>query len=895
YRFQARYSGDANNAPQGPTACTDPLEDVLVQAAPGLTTVASPTVPLGGPVSDTATLTGGITPTGTITFDLFGPDNPTCTGAPIFTSTVPVNGNGDYQSGPFTPTLPGVYRFQARYSGDANNTPQGPTACTDPLEDVLVQAVPGLTTVASPPVDLGGAVFDTATLTGGQSPTGTITFDLFGPDNPTCTGAPIFTSTVPVNGNGDYQSGDFTPALPGVYRFQARYSGDANNVPQGPTACTDPLEDVVVRAAPALTTVASPPVLLGGTVSDTATLTGGITPTGTITFELFGPDNPTCTGAPVFTSTVPVAGNGDYQSGDFLPVVPGVYRFQATYSGDANNAPQGPTACTDPLEDVLVTAAPGLTTIASSTVPLGGAVFDTATLAGGNSPTGTITFDLFGPTNPTCTGAPIFTSTVTVTDNGSYQSDSFTPVLPGRYRWVARYSGDANNTPQGPTACTDRLEDVLVMAAPGLTTVASPSVPLGGAVFDTATLTGGILPSGTITFDLFGPDNPTCTGAPVFTSTVPVAGNGVYQSGPFTPTLPGVYRFQARYSGDVNNTPQGPTPCTDPLEDVVVQAAPGLTTVASPSVPLGGSVFDTATLTGGNSPTGTITFDLFGPDNPTCTGAPVFTSTVAVTGNGDYQSGPFTPVLPGVYRFQARYSGDANNLPQGPTACADPLEDVLVTAMPALTTTASPSVPEGGVISDTATLTGGITPTGTILFELFGPDNPTCAGAPVFTSTVPVAGNGVYPSGDFTTQVNGPAGPGTYRWVATYSGDANNLPQGPTACADPLEDVLVTAMPALTTTASPSVPEGGVISDTATLTGGIAPTGTILFELFGPDNPTCAGVPIFTSTVTVAGNGVYPSGNFTTQVNGPAGPGTYRWVATYSGDANNAPAGPTAC
>ena len=49
--------------------------------------MASPSVQVGGQISDTATLAGGANPTGDITFTLFGPDNATCTGDPIFTST----------------------------------------------------------------------------------------------------------------------------------------------------------------------------------------------------------------------------------------------------------------------------------------------------------------------------------------------------------------------------------------------------------------------------------------------------------------------------------------------------------------------------------------------------------------------------------------------------------------------------------------------------------------------------------------------------------------------------------------------------------------------------------------------------------------------------------------
>src|SRR6266404_4090892 len=75
---------------------------------------------------------------------------------------------------------------------------------------------------------------------------------------------------------------------------------------------------------------------------------------------------------------------------------------------------------------------------------------------------------------------------------------------------------------------------------------------------------------------------------------------------------------------------------------LTVLAAPTIATMASASVTVGGAITDTATLAGGSSPTGTITFTLFGPNDATCASAPVFTSTVTVNGNGDYLSNPFT-------------------------------------------------------------------------------------------------------------------------------------------------------------------------------------------------------------------------------------------------------------
>ena len=75
----------------------------------------------------------------------------------------------------------------------------------------------------------------------------------------------------------------------------ASYSGDANNQPAGPTACGDPNETVVITPAhPAIQTVASGATVLGNPISDSATLSGGSHPTGTITFRVYGPDDSTC-------------------------------------------------------------------------------------------------------------------------------------------------------------------------------------------------------------------------------------------------------------------------------------------------------------------------------------------------------------------------------------------------------------------------------------------------------------------------------------------------------------------------------------------------------------------------------------------------------------------------
>jgi hypothetical protein len=192
---------------------------------------------------------------GTITFDVYGPSDATCTGTPAFSSSIAVLGNETYASAVFTAAVAGTYRFTASYGGDANNSPVS-GACGAAEESVTVSAAtPTLATTASPAVTVGGTISDTASLGGGSAPTGTITFGVFGPDNPTCSGAPLFTSTAPVNEDGTYSSQPFSTTAAGTYEFEALYGGDANNV-QVLSACGAANESVTVSAA-----VAGPPAL----------------------------------------------------------------------------------------------------------------------------------------------------------------------------------------------------------------------------------------------------------------------------------------------------------------------------------------------------------------------------------------------------------------------------------------------------------------------------------------------------------------------------------------------------------------------------------------------------------------------------------------------------------
>jgi len=105
---------------------------VLRAGPPSITGVASPDVPLGGQLTDQATVTGLVNPVAgaTVTFRLYPPSASTCTGTPVFTNTKPVTLSGTTAtatSDAFTPTVAGVYHWVATYDGDANNLPMSGT------------------------------------------------------------------------------------------------------------------------------------------------------------------------------------------------------------------------------------------------------------------------------------------------------------------------------------------------------------------------------------------------------------------------------------------------------------------------------------------------------------------------------------------------------------------------------------------------------------------------------------------------------------------------------------------------------------------------------------------------------------------------------------------------
>ncbi len=187
------------------------------------------------------------------------------------------------------------------------------------------------------------------------------------------------------------------------------------------------------------TTLSDTSVTVGTTVHDSATLTGATGDAGgTVTYTVYTDDqcsqNPQDAG--IRTVTNGVVPNSDPITFDSA----GTFYWQAVYSGDANN--DGATStCTE--EKLVVNKKQSAISTAQNFIPN-----DDATITGTTSNAGgTVTFNLYSPSDATCSGTPAYTETVNVSGNGTYSTTNttFKVSTEGTWRWQVTYSGDANN------------------------------------------------------------------------------------------------------------------------------------------------------------------------------------------------------------------------------------------------------------------------------------------------------------------------------------------------------------------------------------------------------------------------------------------------------------------
>ncbi|WP_186831738.1 Ig-like domain repeat protein [Streptomyces sp. ISID311] len=887
------------------------LDSQTVAPAASSTTVLSSHDPsvTGERVTFTATVaaveTGAGTPTGAVTFD-FG-DGSATVRAPVADGTATA-------VHAYTSTSGSPYAVTADYHGDASFT--GSTG-TD-IQTVNPAATSTSVFSSPDPSTVGQPVTITATLAavdpGTGAPPGTVTFD-FGDGTPTVT-APAVAGLATV-------THAYTTTTNSPFTIAAAYSGDPDFSPSAGTASQAVLPSAVTVAV----TTGPDPSVAGEPVTVTATATpvppGAGVPSGTVTVDFGDGTDPT---------VAPLAGGAVHLTHTYASVLGSPYTVTATYSGSDDFSSAVATANQAVLQDATTT------TVAAAPGPsvAGQPVTFTATVkpvAGGGSPTGTVTFGFGDGTPPVA--MPVVGGVATV-------QHAFSGTSGSPYAVTADYGGDTDFTASGGTATqtVDQAQSVTAVTTSPDPSVAGQPVTVTAAV--SAAPPGDGTPTGTVTFD-FGDGTATVT--------TPVVAGLATATHVWAGTSGSPYTLTADFSGDADFGPS-----TGTGTQLVAPAATATAVVSSPDPSVAGQqVTVTATVStiapGDGLPTGTVTFD-FGDGTPAVT-APVADGTAGTT-----HVWPSTSGSP--YLITATYSGDPDF---SPSTGSD-----IQSVTPAPTTTTLNGLPEPSVTGQPVTFfarvardaAGDGTPTGTVTFH-FGDDStpvdapvvdglatavhayPHTTGSPfavtahysgddefiasvatdthlvqravsttvvgsspaasvpgqpvTVTATVSAAppgagaptGTVTFDFGDGTTSVTAPVTGGTasitHVWsdtsgspfviTADYSGDSGFTPSSGTGTQ--------TVSPAATTTAVVSSPDPSVAGQPVTLTATVTavapgdgtPTGTVTFT-FGD------GTPAVTATVAAGAATV-------THTWGGTSGSPYPVTAAYSGDADFSP------
>ena len=275
------------------------------------------------------------------------------------------------------------------------------------------------------------------TTTGGLDPS---TFSLSNGDSQPYTGLPTGSYSVTENLTAAQVTAGWTLTSLVCTGGTTTTSGSTANITLGAGDNVDCTYTNHINKSPTISTLLSASSIeVGGTVHDSATLSGATADAGgTVTYTVY--TDSACSQNALGAGTVTVT-NGIVPDSDPITFdTAGDFYWQAVYSGDGNNNPATSDCTTEHL--VVTKAHPAIST-AQNLLPN-----DDATISGGfDTPGGSITFELFSPSDATCSGTPAYTQTVPVSGNGTYSTTNttFLATDTGTWRWLVSYTGDSNN------------------------------------------------------------------------------------------------------------------------------------------------------------------------------------------------------------------------------------------------------------------------------------------------------------------------------------------------------------------------------------------------------------------------------------------------------------------
>jgi hypothetical protein len=262
-------------------------------------------------VTFTATVkksSGSGTPTGSVTFTVNGT---------TLTAVALTNGVATVSGVQFADA--GTYAIVAQYAGDSSDN-----ASTSTTVNLVVGSAASATTTtlkASPnPVTVNANVTLTATVkktSGSGTPTGSVTF-YYGTDA---------LGTINLNGSGVATLTAKAAVPAGKYPITATYNGDAGDKPSTSAAVTITVNNPTKTATTTTATASPNPVKANANVTLTAKVTGGATPTGSVSFS---------SGTLALGSATLSAGSAHISAKAAVPT--GSYPVTVTYSGDTTHA-----------------------------------------------------------------------------------------------------------------------------------------------------------------------------------------------------------------------------------------------------------------------------------------------------------------------------------------------------------------------------------------------------------------------------------------------------------------------------------------------------------------------------------------------------------------------------
>ncbi len=614
-------------------------------------------------------------------------------------------------------------------------------------------------------------------------------------------------------------------AGPGSHSITAIYSGDSNF--NGSTSAT--LSQTVNQGATSTALGSSVnPSSTGANVTFTATVSAiapaSGTRTGTVNFKAAGVTITGC-GAQV------VAASGKATCVTNALAV-GTTAITAVYSGDVNF-----TGSTSSTLTQVVNQGATTTTVVSSLNPSSTGVNVTftatvkATAPASGTRTGTVDFQDGGVDIAGC-GAQTVSAAGTATCTAG-------ALAAGAHAITATYSGDTNFVTSTSAPLTQK---VVSTTSTAVTSNANPSV-YGQSVQYTATVTGGPVVTGTITFRDGAAGIAGCVAVPVS------AGSA---SCTVSPTA-GSHTITAVYSGDATNAAS-----TSPALTQVVGADTTTTVIAATANPLvyGQSVTFTATVSanapGAGTPTGNVAFQNGGVNIGGCGSVALVAGVATCT---------TTTLSVGSHSIVGLYKGSASFLVSTSVVYTQTVNKGATATV--VTSSVNPSV-SGQSVTYVVTVSAvapaaGIS-TGPVAFQDAGVNIAGCGAKPLAAGTASC------------TVTYG--GAGAHSITATYGGDTHFA--GSTSPVFTQSISQASTSTALASSMNPSV-AGQLVTLTATVSviapGAGTPTGTVDFQDGGLDIVGCAAQPLSgTGTATCSTS--------------LAAVGTHVVTALYGGDAN---------